>query len=97
MFALLTELQFLPRAAEDAFGIVRDSIVPSIKEQHGFRDWLLLRDPKTGSASVLSAWESGADMDATSTGNFPVQMAKVSTLISGPPTRRIYEVADHSL
>src|SRR4030088_2479726 len=92
MFARLTELQFLPEMADDGFRVVRDSIVPTIKEQRGFQGLLLLRDSNTGSASVLSLWESESDMDATATGNYLVQIAKVSLLISGPPTRRIYEL-----
>jgi heme-degrading monooxygenase HmoA len=97
VFARLTELEFLPDNVEDGFRLVRDSIVPTIKEQGGFRGLVFLRDPQTGSASVLSLWDSEADMDATVTGNYPVQIAKVSTLLSGPPKRRIYEVAGFSL
>jgi heme-degrading monooxygenase HmoA len=97
MFARLTELQFIAAKADEGFAIVRDSIVPSIKEQHGFKGLLLLRDARTGSASVLSLWESEADMDATAAGNFPIQMAKVSALVAGQPSRRVYEVSELSI
>ena len=97
MFARLTDLQFQPDFVEQGFAIVRDSIVPTIKQQHGFNGLLLLRDPTTSSASGLSLWESQADMDATATGNYQVQIAKVSSLIAGPPVRRIWEVFELSL
>jgi heme-degrading monooxygenase HmoA len=97
MFARITVLEFLPDQAEQGFDIVKQSIVPSIREQQGFKGLLLLRDQKTGSASAVTLWESQADMDATATGNYPVQLAKISGLLAGPPTRQIYEVTEVSL
>jgi heme-degrading monooxygenase HmoA len=94
MFARITVLEFLPDEAEQGFDIVKQSIVPSIREQHGFKGLLLLRDQKTGSASAVTLWESVADMDATAAGNYPVQLAKISGLLAGAPTRQIYEVTE---
>ena len=97
MFARVTRLEFQPDKAEEGFDIVQHSIVPSIKEQQGYKGLLLLRDPKTGSATTVTLWESEADMAATTTGNYPVQVAKVSGLLSTPPTRDVYEVRDVSI
>lgn len=97
MFARVTLLQFQPDKANEGFDIVQNSIVPSIKEQNGFKGLLLLRDPKTGSATTITLWESEADMAATATGNYPTQVAKLAGLLSAQPTRDIYEVEDVSI
>ena len=97
MFARITALHFLPDKAEQGFDIVQHAIVPTIKEQGGFKGLLLLRDPQTGSATAVTLWDSEADMQASASGNYPVQLAKVSELLSGQPTRHIYEVKEVSL
>ncbi len=97
MFARITVLDFLPDAAQRGFDVVQRTIVPSIRAQPGFRGLLLLRDSQTGGATVVTLWASRADMEATATGNYPVQLAKIEPLLSGPPTRHTYEVADASL
>ena len=97
MLARITHLQFHPDKAEQGVEIVRQSIVPTIKEQRGFKGILLLRDRETGGATVVTLWESEADMEATVTGNYPVQIAKVREFLIGPPTRSTYEVEEVSV
>ncbi len=48
MLARITHLQFHPDKAEQGFEVVRQSIVPSIKEQRGFKGILPLHDRETG-------------------------------------------------
>jgi heme-degrading monooxygenase HmoA len=87
----------LPEQAEHGFEIVQQSIVPSIKEQPGYKGILFLRDPQTGAATAVTLWESEADATAAATGNYPAQLAKVQGLLAGPPTRHLYEVTEVSL
>ena len=58
---------------------------------------LLLRDPLTMSATTLTLWDSEADMEASATGNYPVQLAKREGLLAGTRVRNICEVTDISL
>ena len=97
MFARITTLRFRPETDEQGFELVAHSIAPTIKEQHGFKGLLLLRDSSTGSATTVTLWESEVDMEVTARGNYPVQLAKISGLLAGAPTRQIYEVKEVSL
>lgn len=97
MFARMTTLQFQPGKAEQGFDVLRNSVVSTIKEQHGFKGLVLLRDASTGDAAALTLWEAEADMAASASGNYPVQLQKLTGLITGPPTRTIYNVEELSL
>jgi heme-degrading monooxygenase HmoA len=97
MFARITTLHFQPDKAEQAFAVVRQAVVPSLKEQHGFQGLLLLRDSKTGSAMAVTLWESEAAMAASVMGNYPAQLAKVEGLLTEDPSRSIYEVKELGL
>ena len=97
MFARMTTLQFQPGKAEQGFDVLRNSVVPTIKEQHGFKGLVLLRDASTGDAAALKFWEAEADMAASASGNYPVQLQKLTGLITGPPTRTVHNVEEVSL
>ena len=97
MFARMTTLQFQPTRAAEGFDVLRNSVVPTIKEQHGFKGLVLLRDASTGDAAALTFWEAEADMAASASGNYPVQLQKLTGLISNAPTRTIYSVEELSI
>ena len=48
-------------------------------------------------ATVVTLWASLEAMEATATGNYPAQLAKIEPLLAGPPARHVYEVADAGL
>jgi hypothetical protein len=97
MFCRVTLAEFLPEKADEGFAVVRDSVLPTIKEQHGFQGLMLLRDPITGSATMVTLWEAEADMEMSASGNYPTQVAKLQPFLARPPSRVIYEVAELSL
>jgi len=97
MFARITLAQFQPDKADQGFDILQHSILPTIKEQHGYKGLLLLRDPKSGNGTLVTLWEAEADMEMSASGNYPTQIAKLQGLLAGPPTREIYEVAEVSI
>jgi hypothetical protein len=84
MFARLTEMQFLPEMAGEGFGIVQDPVVLDYQRTAGLRGIVVLRDSNAGSASVLSLWESEADMDATATGNYLIYHQRRTSGTNGP-------------
>lgn len=91
MPARVTMLQFLPEKAAEGLDVFVNSVVPSIKEQQGFKGLVLMTDPPAGRAAVLTTWETEADMQATVTGNYPTQIAKLSGLLTEPLSRESYE------
>src|SRR5579859_5233463 len=45
--------------------VIRDDILPRVREQHGFRGLSVSGDRSTGLVNVLSQWETEADLDAS--------------------------------
>jgi heme-degrading monooxygenase HmoA len=71
MFARMITLQFQPGKAEQGFDVLRNSVVPTMNEQLGFKGLVLLRDASTGDAAALTFWEAEADMAASASGITP--------------------------
>jgi heme-degrading monooxygenase HmoA len=97
MFARITNLRFLTERTSAGFNVVQESIVPTIKRQRGFVGLLLLRETGPDCVTTVTLWESEADIEASATGNYPLQIAKLEGLLDGPPTRQLFEVQEISL
>jgi heme-degrading monooxygenase HmoA len=96
MFARITTLRFVTEVSNRGFNVLQESIVPTIKQQHGFAGLLLLRGPGSDCATTVTLWESAAAFEASATGNYPLQIAKLEGLLAGPPTRQIFDVEEIS-
>ena len=94
MHARVTTTQVQPGNMDEVVSITRDSIGPAAKQQSGLKDFLALADRSTGRGLVITLWETEADMMASDEGSeyLREQMAKVATLLAGPPVREHYEV-----
>ena len=76
--------------------IFNESVLPAERQQGGFRGGLLLTEPATGKAVLVSLWESEADLHAGETSGYYVeQIAKLAGvgLFAGPPVRETFEVS----
>ena len=92
MIARVTSYQIQPGWTDEVVSIIRNA-VPAAKEQVGFRGLLMLVSP-TGKATTIALWQSKENAEATETGGFyGSQMAKIASLLAGPPVREFFEVA----
>jgi heme-degrading monooxygenase HmoA len=64
-----------------------------LKEQRGFHGFVALVD-RAGDRSIgYSVWETEEDMIASETsGNYREQIAKLGSVLAGPPNRDSYEL-----
>jgi hypothetical protein len=93
MYAIAVASQIRLEKIDEATSIFHDSVVPAYQQMAGFKSALLLVDPATGKGIGISLWESEADRAAVqSSGALQQQLAKFSTVLSGPPTPNTYEV-----
>lgn len=68
--------------------------MPVVKEQKGFKGFVVLADRSTNKGIAYSIWETEADLKATETSNFyQEQMAKLSSVMAMPPVRELYELS----
>ena len=95
MHARITIGTFQTGKLEEAIKIDRDSIVPALKKQKGFKGYYGLIDRKTGKAIAISLWNMEADMMAAEgSGSYRELLAKLMPLGAGrPPTMEHYEVS----
>jgi heme-degrading monooxygenase HmoA len=95
MHARLTTIQLQPAMTEALGAKFTESVLPAAQQQPGFRGGLVLADPASGKAVLVSLWESETDMHAgESDGYYVEQIAKLAGvgLFAGPPVRETFEV-----
>ena len=93
MFARVVSNEIQPGKMDEWLAIIRESIVPSLKEQDGFQGFVALVDREHGKSIGYSMWTSAADLAASETnGNYQQQIAKLGDVLAGAPAREVYEV-----
>jgi heme-degrading monooxygenase HmoA len=94
MQARAVNIPFKLGKIEEASPIVKDSIVPAMKRQKGFKGQLLLTQSDTGKAIPISLWETEADLTAFETSPlYKELMGKLGGVLAGPPAGERYEVS----
>jgi hypothetical protein len=93
MHARVVTSQLQSGKADEWVAIFRDSIIPAVKQQAGFRGALALTDSTTGTGIGITFWETEADPLANeASGFYQEQVAKVGPIVAAPPTRALYAV-----
>ena len=86
-------IQFQPGKIDEANRIVKESIVPVLREQKGFRGQLFLIQRDTSKAISINLWETEADLTAFETSPlYRELMGKIGGILAGPPVGERYEV-----
>ena len=93
MHARVVTSQLQPGKREELISIARDSIVPAIREERGFKGFVVLADTNGNNGIIYSMWETEADLKASeNSGVYQEQVAKLRSVLAAPPVREIYEV-----
>ena len=94
MYARVVRNQLQVGKTDEWLAIIRESIVPSLKEQAGFRGVVVMTDRKHDRSIGYSMWDSEATLAASETsGNYQQQIAKLGSVLAAPPVREAYEVS----
>jgi heme-degrading monooxygenase HmoA len=79
---------------DEGMQIVRDSVLPTARQQPGFKGGLWLLDRSTGKIIAITLWETEADLKAGETsGYYQAQIAKVAHVLATQVVREVYEVS----
>ena len=79
------------RDFEAGIALLRDEIVPQLEQQKGFRGLSLSGDRQSGQVSVLTVWESQADLDASQSAADKFRADALGALGAGAPTVQTFE------
>ena len=94
MYARVTFATAQPGKVDEVTKVMRDSVLPALKKQKGFKGLSFLTDRNTNKGMVIGMWNTEADMTAgESSGFYREQVAKALPLLSGQPTMEHYEVS----
>lgn len=94
MHARLTTSQYQLDKVDEALQIYRESILPELRQQPGFKGVMGLVNRSQGKAISLTLWESEADALASGAGSAYMQaaLAKFGSLLVAAPVIEMYEV-----
>ncbi len=88
MHARVSTRQIQSGQMDEAVRILRDQMVPAVRQMSSFKEGLVLTDRSSGKLVTISLWETEAD----SRGWTPP--GAIDVVVSGSVTVEIYEVAD---
>ncbi|HET9920038.1 MAG TPA: hypothetical protein VFQ30_09385 [Ktedonobacteraceae bacterium] len=93
MYARVLVAQVKSGESEALTQVVRDSVVPAVKQEVGFKGLLLLNNVETGEGISITFWETPVDLKASETsGYLQEQLAKVAPYLTKSPGQGVYEV-----
>lgn len=93
MYARLTRLQVRLERFEHSINIFKESVLPAIRKQLGFRGIFLFTNPKTGEGLTLSLWNNEEDaIESEKNHYYQEQLVKIMSYMTAPPVREGYEV-----
>lgn len=94
MYARVTSFRVQPGKADELNQITNDSVIPAIKQQAGFKNFIALQDTSTGKAILITVFETEAEMKAgVSNGFVQQQGTKIASLLTETPISEFYEVS----
>jgi heme-degrading monooxygenase HmoA len=83
-----------PGKSDEGMQILRDSVLPAIRQQPGFKGGLWLLDRSTGKVIAITLWGTEADLLAgEASGHLQEQLGKVAHVLATQVVREAYEVA----
>ena len=94
MYARVLMAQTKPGKTDELIQIIRDSVIPEVKQEIGFKGLLLVNEQATGRGISITLWETPVDLKASETGGYlQQQLSKVASLLTEPPEIGVYEVS----
>ena len=91
MYARAVNVQLKSGKVDEAVNIVKDAIVPVLKQQKGFKGQLFLTQSDTGKAISIDMWETEADLTVFETSTLYREiMGKLAAVLAGPPAGERY-------
>lgn len=93
MYARVVTNQIQAGKMDEWMALIRDSIVPALKEQDGFMGFVVLVDREHDKSIGYSMWADEAALTASEgDGHYQQQIAKLGAVLAGAPLREAYEV-----
>ena len=98
MYARVTFTQIAPDKADEAESIMRDVVLPMMRQQKGFKNYCSFVDRASSKVISITVWETEADRVASSQPSdyYRAAIAKVAPFFMTPPVVENYEAEIYS-
>ena len=94
MIARVTRFEVDVDQVEESIRAFKESVIPAVKLQKGYRSGYLLTDRKTGKCISIAFWDSEKDAIADEqSGQYQKRVDIGKDRHIAPPVRELYEVA----
>jgi len=94
MYARVITFQYQPGKMDEGLDILRESVVPELRQLAGFQGATNLVDRSNNKVVGITLWQSEADLQASGMGKLQARFAKVSSCLAAAPLVENYEVTD---
>ena len=87
MYARVTTIQISPYRLDEAIGVLKEQVAPTIQQQEGFKGYMMFVDRSTGKSINITLWEEETDRQVTGTqsGYYRDAIGKVVPLLTDEP------------
>ena len=87
MYARVTTIQVSPYRLDEAIGVLKEQVAPTIQQQNVFKGYLMFVDQSTGKGVNVTLWEEEADREVTGSNSAYYREAtgKVVPLLTDAP------------
>ena len=98
MFARVTFSQVDPSKAEEVEAIMQETVLPMMRKQKGFKNYISFVDRTSGKAITATLWESEADRSASDQASeyYDEAISNVTPFFKSPPVVENYEAEIYS-
>lgn len=98
MYARAITFQYQPGKADQAVGILRDTVLPELRQLSGFAGATNLVDHDNDKVIGITYWQTAADLQSSGASladpRIQERLAKVSIFFAAAPVAENYEVSD---
>ncbi len=94
MYARVITFQYQPGKMDEGLDILRESVVPELRQLEGFKGATNLVDRINNKVIGITLWRSEADLQTSGNSKLQARFAKVSSFLAAAPTAESYEVTD---
>ncbi len=98
MYARVTTSRVDPSKAEEVEGIMQDIVLPMLRQQRGFMNYIAFVDRVSGKAITVTVWETEEDRQTSDQSSefYKEAIAKVTPFFKAQPIVEDYEVEIYS-
>src|SRR5438128_12691932 len=97
MFSRIVSMQVKPNSNREFTELFQKKLIPTLRQQQGFKDEMLFQDPGGPEVVAISLWESKENAEAYARATYPELLKTLAKVIEGTPKVKTYQVAYSTL